>query len=246
MKDLDFLKSWDYAHRGLFDNKNGIPENSIKAYKLAIEHGYAIELDIQALSDNTFFCFHDSDLTRMVNVDTKSIYDYSYEELSKLKLLNSNESIPKFTDVLNLVNNKVPLLIEVKAHKNFKLHLNALIKILDNYQGKFAVFSFDVRIVNWFKKHRPNYIRGQISSYFHENKKMPKILKFLMKRLFFNKFCKPDFISYNLKYLPNKYVDKQRRKNILVFGYTAKNQDEYNKVKSLYDNVVFDSFIPKK
>lgn len=245
MKDTDFLITYKYAHRGLFDNNNQIPENSLKSFKEAINQGFAIELDIQTISDGTYVCFHDKNLKRMANID-KNISELNNDDLSKINLLDSNETIPLFTDVLNLVNSKVPLLIEIKTHPNFKKAMLNLIKILDNYNGEFAVFSFDYRIVKWFKKHRPNYIRGQITSYFNENKKMPRILKYLMKTLFFNKFTKPDFISYNIDNLPNKYANRFKEKDLIVFGYTARNQEQFDKIDSLYDNVVFEGFIPKK
>ena len=243
---MDFLKNWEYAHRGLFDNKQQIPENSYKAFKKALENNYAIELDIQAISDNTFICFHDNNLKRMANKDI-NLYDFNYSDLNKIKLLDSNETIPKFIDVLNLIGGKVPLLIEIKNHKNYKKHLRDLVLILDNYHGDFAIFSFEPKIVKWFKKYRPNYIRGQITSYFYENKQMPKIIKYLMKTLFFNKFTKPDFISYNIENLPNKYANKfKQKKNKVVFGYTARTQEQYDTILKEYDNVVFESFIPKK
>lgn len=245
MNDLKFLKDYQYAHRGLFNNDEDIPENSTKAFSLALEHSYAIELDIQPTKDDIFVCFHDKSLNRMCNINN-DLYNLNYYELQSINLLNSCEIIPKFTDILDLVDGKVPLLIEVKAHKNFKKNLKTLVTILDNYDGKFAVFSFDPNIIRWFKKNKPSYIRGQITSYFHENNKMPKILKYLMKTLFFNKFTKPDFISYNLKNLPNKYATKYKNKGHFVFGYTARNQQEYDKVLKSYDNVVFENFIPKK
>lgn len=245
MKDKEFLRTFDYAHRGLHDNNVKVPENTIESFKLAMENNYAIELDIQAISDKTFIAFHDKDLKRMANVDL-DLYSYNYEELSKVKLVNTNHIIPKFTEVLELVDGKVPLLIEIKTHENYKKHLKDLVILLDSYQGEFAVFSFNPAIVNWFRINRPKYIRGQITSYFDEDPKMPKIVKYFMKRLFFNKASKPDFISYNLNNLPNKYADKAYKKGLLVFGYTARNQEQYDSVLNNYTNVVFENFIPNK
>ena len=36
-----------YAHRGLFDHSAGIPENSLAAFRRAVDAGYGIELDVQ-------------------------------------------------------------------------------------------------------------------------------------------------------------------------------------------------------
>ncbi|MDY0277389.1 MAG: glycerophosphodiester phosphodiesterase family protein [Acholeplasma sp.] len=243
MKDLSFLKNWQYAHRGLHQNNNGIPENSITAYHKAIENNYGIELDISLSNDGEYFCYHDDSLKRLTNKDDL-IANLSKNEIRALNLLNTKEKIPTFTEVLHLINSEVPVMIEIKSHKNHKLHLSKVTSLLDSYQGDFAVFSFDPKIVSWFKKNRPNYIRGQITSYFYENKKMPFLLKFLMRTLFFNHFTKPDFISYNLQYLPNKYASKAKKKGLLVFGYTARNQSDFDLVLKTYDNVVFENFIP--
>lgn len=245
MKNLDFLTTTKFAHRGLHNNKNQIPENSMLAYQLALNSSYGIELDIQADVNGTFFCFHDSNTLRMTHVD-KDLKGSSYDEIRKYDLLNSDEKIPLFTDLLKLINGKVPLLIEIKTHKNYKKTLFKFIELMDKYQGEFAVFSFNPLIVNWFKKHKPSYIRGQITSYFTENKKMPKIGKFIMKRLLTNIMSKPDFVSYNKDNLPNKYAQKVKDKGLVLISYTARSLDEMNLALKYCDNIVFENFIPYK
>ena len=68
---MDLFKSWlvetPIAHRGFHDDAH--PENSISAFKNAIAHGYAIELDVQLLSDGTVVVFHDESLSRMTGND---------------------------------------------------------------------------------------------------------------------------------------------------------------------------------
>src|SRR5690625_1202149 len=239
MKDLSFLKEFKYTHRGLHDNLNGIPENSVKAFKKAISNGYAIELDIRITKDLKWVCFHDKNLFRMTNEDI-NINKIIYNELKNIKLTNSNESIPLLSDVLNLVNGIVPLLIEIKP-VNIK-HLNSLMDILNNYEGKYALFSFSPLVVNYLKRKHPNVIRGQISSFF-DDEKYPKFIKWFYKSMIFNKINKPDFISYNINNLPNKYVDKfKKNKNVITLGYTAKNKEQYKFDISYLDNVVFEGF----
>ena len=96
------------AHRGLHD-KN-IPENSMAAFKRAVEYGYAIELDVQKTSDNELVVFHDESLYRMCKVK-KKITECTFSELCSMTLGESSEHIPKFVDVLNLVHGAVPMLI---------------------------------------------------------------------------------------------------------------------------------------
>lgn len=241
MKCLNFLKTWKIAHRGLHDINKGIPENSIKAFSNAISKNVAIELDITVLKDGTIVCFHDKNIFRMTNIN-EYVYNLNYDDLSKITLINSSEKIPRFVDVLNFVDGRVPLLVEIKAHKNYKRVLPLIGEMISNYQGDIAIFSFSPMIVFWFKNNYPNVIRGQITSFFDENPKMPKLLKGIMRKMLFNKITKPDFISYNSINLPNQYADEAKKAGLTVISYTAFNKDEYLRIKNLYDNIVFEGF----
>ena len=97
-----------------------------------------------------------------------------------------------------------------------------------------------------FKKNHPEVIRGQISEYFKDDQKMSKISKYLMKSLFFNRFTKPDFVSYGIYDIPNKYLDKLMKKGLTVISYAARSQKDLDFVKSHYHNSVFEFFEPKK
>ena len=245
MKEKSFLKDFLFAHRGFHDKELKTPENTLKAYKRALENNFAIELDVRVSKDLKFVCFHDESLLRMANVDN-CVNSLNFKQLNETYLNNTKETIPSLEDALSLINGSIPLLIEIKPHKNYKETLPIFTELMDKYNGKFAVFSFDYRIVKWFKKNKPNYIRGQITSYFHENPKMPKIMKYLMKIMFFNKFTKPDFISYNILNVPNKYISKAKRKDILLLGYTVFNKDQFDESLKHLDNVVFEGFNPNK
>ena len=48
----ELLKKYRYAHRG-FHDKPVIPENSLPAFRRAIEHGFGAELDVHLLKDGT-------------------------------------------------------------------------------------------------------------------------------------------------------------------------------------------------
>ncbi|MDY3196672.1 MAG: hypothetical protein RBQ95_07410, partial [Paracholeplasma sp.] len=98
-------------------------------------------------------------------------------------------------------------------------------------------------IVYQFKKLAPWIIRGQITEYF-KNDSLNPIAKQLMKRMTFNFLSKPDFITYGIDDLPNKYVNKAKEKNLVILSYVAKTQAQLDFVKSHYDNAVFESFTP--
>ena len=74
-----------YAHRG-FHGEEGIPENSMAAFKKAKGSGYGIELDVQLTKDGVMVVHHDYDLKRTCGVN-KKITDLTYRELCRYRLM---------------------------------------------------------------------------------------------------------------------------------------------------------------
>lgn len=230
MKNLNFIKNSVIAHRGIFDNKVTI-ENTIKAFKKAINKNMTIELDVHLTKDNKIVVYHDDNLSRLTN-SNKNIKDLTYDEIKNIKFKETDDKIPTLNEVLDIIDGKVPVIIELKYDtKNHKLE-KELVKILDNYKGEFAVQSFDYSIINWFKKNRENYIRGLLVT----NKK-DNLFKYLNNKLIFLNLCKPDFLSVNKKNLGNKKIEEYN-KNHPVIAYTIKNKKDYNKYKNEFDNLI--------
>lgn len=232
MRDIEFLKTKLIAHRGIHDNK--IKENTLLSFKNAIKKGNPIEIDIQLTKDNKIIVFHDKDLKRMLNIK-KQIKDLNYKDLLK----ESNYHIPLFKEVLELVNGKVPLLIEIKPYSNSHILEEKSTELLDNYKGKFAIQSFSPMIIYWFKKHKPDYIRGQLMT---NNYNYNFIANIVYRHMVFNFFTKPDFISYNIKGLPNKIIEKQRKKR-LILGWTIREKKDLSKYKDYCDNFIVENVI---
>lgn len=244
MKDLSWLKKDDIAHRGLYTKDQSIPENSIPAFENAIKSGYSIELDINVLKDGTVVSFHDHHLKRICNKEGL-LSELTYQDIKDLKLFHTDYHIPKMKEVLDVVSGRVPLLIEIKPKGDVVFLCESLMKDLSQYQGKYAIFSFHPKVVYWFKKNHPEVIRGQIAEFF-KNEKMNRFSKYLLKTMFFNLFTKPDFISYGIDDMPNKYLDRLKKKHMTIISYAAKTQDELDLVRKMYHNAVFEHFIPKK
>ena len=190
----DFLKNNIIAHRGIYDNKKVI-ENTIAAFKKAINKGYTIELDLHLTKDNKVIVFHDDKLDRLTN-EKGILKDKTYEELKEIKLING-DTIPLFEDVLSLVDGKVPLLIELKDDRKDHELEKEVSKILDNYNGLFAIQSFRPSTIIHFRIFRNKFIRGLLIS--------PKsILKYKSLRKII--LCDPDFINVNKTLLNNKKI----------------------------------------
>lgn len=238
-RKIDFLTSNLIAHRGYHNIKIGIPENSIPAFERATKNKYIIELDVHILKDNNIVVFHDDNLKRMTGID-KDIKLTTYDEIKDLKLNNTKYNIPLLTEVLKLVNNRVPIIIELKTDNKVGRLENELIKILSDYKGEYALKSFNPFSIYWLKKHYPDIIRGQLASNF-SNDNMCIFKKFLLKNMFFNIFTKPDFISYDINSLPNKRVEKIRKDHI-VLGWTVRDNKQYIKGKKYCDNLICENF----
>jgi glycerophosphoryl diester phosphodiesterase len=165
---LPALRSWSYAHRGL--HGEGRPENSMAAFRAALEGGYGIELDVHLLADGNLAVIHDSSLKRTAGADVK-IEELTTEQLENYRLEGTEETIPEFQDVLTLYNGKAPLIVELKPENgNHAALTEAACRMLDSYKGVYCLESFDPRCVAWLKKNRPDIIRGQLSSNFVKGK----------------------------------------------------------------------------
>lgn len=243
MKDLTWIKNDYIAHRGYHSLDKSIPENTLLAFKKALDYGYSIECDVNVTKDGQVVVFHDINLKRLCGVDI-NLSDVTYEDIKNFRILKTNEHIPLLTDLLELVKGKVPLLIELKPKGDSKRLCQSFMKVMGQYNGVYAIHSFSPSIVYWFKKNHPQIIRGQITEYFKNDSQMHPFIKLLMKSMFFNHFTKPDFVNYGIKDLPNKYASKAYEKGLCVISYCARNELEYHMVKNHYDNAVFEFFRP--
>lgn len=246
-RDFAQFKGRYYAHRGLFDNKNNAPENSITAFKLAMDNGYGIELDVRLTKDKIPVVFHDATLKRVSNIN-KNISDLSYDEIKSINLFGSDEGIPLFTDVLKLINGNVPIIIELKPKKNDTNICEIVSSILDNYEGVYCIESFNPKIVYWYKINRPTIIRGQLSTnYYKDGIKSDKFIKFLLQNLLFNFLNKPDFIAFNYKYKNMiSFTICSKIFKIPTFAYTIDSRVALIDSKDSFDYFIFEGFRPEK
>lgn len=223
MKNLDFLKNNVIAHRGVYNSNT--PENTLPALIKCVDKNYIIELDIHILKDKTIVVYHDYNLLRLCGTN-KVIETLSYEQLSKIRIKKKYQ-IPTLEQVMHIVNGKVPILIEIKDLDNNENFEKELIKILDNYNGEFAIQSLNPFVLDWFYKNRKDYIIGLI------------ILNELNYSVFKKTIKKIDFISINKKQFPFNHSTK----NKLLIGWTIKTKEEYTKYIQYCDNLICEKFI---
>ena len=232
----NFLTNNLISHRGIHDNIK-IYENTLESFKLAIKKKYTIELDIHLTKDNQIIVFHDYNTKRITNKN-QIIEKTTYKELNNQNIIH----IPTLNEVLKLVNGKVPLLIEIKQNSKIGPLEKELMNILKDYKGKYAIQSFNILTLYWFKKHHPNILRGQLS-YNYKKVKMNKITKILLRNMFFNFITKPNFISYKYNELSDKKIKKYKNKGITLLAWTIDTKENYKKYKSIYDNLICEKIL---
>ena len=192
---LKDLQGWAYAHRGL--HKEGIPENSMAAFRAALEKGYGIELDIHLMADGNLAVIHDASLKRTAGADVQ-IEDLTAEDLENYRLEGTDEKIPLFRDVMALYEGNAPMIVELKPMNNNHAALaEAACEILKDYKGIYCIESFDPRCISWLRKNRPQIIRGQLTeNFWGHDKKLHPAIRFLLTHNLLNFTTVPDFVAY--------------------------------------------------
>lgn len=232
------------AHRGFFDN-DGIPENSIPAFRRAVERGFGIELDIQMTTDGRLMVFHDATTERMCGVGRR-LTEMTSREARELKLGHTDERIPFLEEVLATVCGQVPMIVEMKYEGHSIEATAKTVELLKGYDGPYCMESFDPRICAWLKGHAPQIVRGQLASDFMKGgSSLPYALRFLMSNLMLDFLSRPDFIAYNCHDADQPSFALCRRLfHPVCVAWTVKSVTELKQAREVFDVIIFDSFDP--
>ena len=240
INNAQWITESSITHRGLC-NKD-VPENSLRAFELCIEKGYAIELDVQMLCDGTLVVFHDWTLDRMTAGEGVLSYR-SITEIEQLRLINSDQIIPQLSDVLNLVKGQVPLLIELKnkTHKR-SFFVKNFLKEMSNYRGRYAVSSFDSFLLKEFDDHTSTVIKGlNFTNYKNSGVIFGWVKKISMYMLWFVSRLSADFYVCHASMLPYCWIaTKARKKQKPLLTWGVKSKKEFESIQNTIDNNICD------
>jgi glycerophosphoryl diester phosphodiesterase len=200
--DLLFAGRNGFAHRGL--HGPGACENSMAAFRAAIDAGAGIECDLRLSRDGLAMLFHDSSLKRLcgVDVETESLHSAA---LLQYRLATGDDRIARLGDLLALVDGRVPLLLELKRRAGGTSinHLcAATLRALHGYRGPVGVMSFDPRAPAWFARHAPHVRRGLV---------IADRLS-VVKRWSAMQLADPQFLSVHRAALEQPWVARARRR----------------------------------
>ncbi|MEE9314344.1 MAG: glycerophosphodiester phosphodiesterase family protein [Rhizobiaceae bacterium] len=232
-----WITSLPIAHRGYHDMSEGRPENSLGAFHAAMEAGFAIECDLQGTKTGEPVVFHDPVLGRMTGREGK-VKDYTLAELAKFKLIHINDGIHSLREHLDLVEGKVPLVLECKAQQDREIpFLEGVAKALDGYDGQVCVMSFNHKICSYFKQILPNVPRGLTAEGGDEDYE---------KHLTAMKLYDLQFVSYHVTELPNRFCKDIHDVGLPVISWTVRDEAARETTAKYADQMTFEGFDPRE
>ncbi len=243
-KEIKRYKSVRFAHRGL--HSEGVAENSMTAFRLAVEKGFGIELDVRLSSDGKLVVFHDDTLDRVCGIEGR-VDSYTAKELSQISLSETEDTVPLFDDVLDLVGGRVPLLVEIKEDSGVNEVSIKTAERLKSYEGDYIVESFNPLSLRNVRRILPKAERGILSHRYYENEKYRKPLYFLLQCLLLNFLCRPSFVAYDHRHYKSVGLRMTRALfGATTFAWTVRSAEaEAEARKHGFDSVIFEGYIPE-
>lgn len=242
------LRTFRYAHRGLHD-KPTIPENSMAAFRRALDNFYGVELDVHLMADGNLAVIHDASLLRTAGVDV-AIEDLTAADLKNYRLEGTEERIPLLGEVLALFEGRAPIIVELKAERgNHDALTAAAVAELDKYRVAYCIESFDPRCLMWLKRNRDEIVRGQLSEKFlrhGDGGKQSKLVLWMLGNLLTNFLTRPDFIAYRFsdrKCLAVRLCRTLYR--VAEFSWTITSRREMQEAEGAGCCVIFEQFDPQ-
>ena len=245
-----FLTERPFAHRGFHSRSlklsEAIPENSLEAFRLAIEKNYSIEMDIHLTKDLELIVFHDFFLGRLTT-KTGFVFNKNLDYVKQARLSN-NEPVPTIEETLNLINGRVPVLLEIKyskhIKKNIKVFTRVLAEKLENYKGSLALMSFSSDLMKYISKSNlfRNFPLGLTTSFpkketLADNNKYNKIESEIISN-------KLQFISQDWKGIKNSRIKRLKKLDIAILSWTITSKEIEKGLEDLVDNITFESYEP--
>lgn len=229
------------AHRGLHQGR-AVPENSLQAFERAAAKGYPVELDVHLLADGGIAVFHDDDLLRLTGT-RGALAAQNRDAIKKLHLYGTDQTIPTLDEVFEVIAGKIPILIEVKNEGKIGVLEQSLLDTLKGYRGEFAVQSFNPLTIQWFKKHAPEIIRGQLACDLQEVT-LKVFKKFLLRSMYFLALNSPMFVAYDIHSMPNRFTNRLHSLHIPIIAWTVDSEALFHKAEKYAQNIIFEGIDP--
>jgi glycerophosphoryl diester phosphodiesterase len=242
---VSFLTRRPIAHRG-FHNKIDVIENCTSAFEAAMVHNYAIECDIQLTKDGQAVVFHDFALERLTQ-SQGLVQEKTLAQLQGVEFKATMDKMLSLQELFNLVQGKVPLIIEIKSRFNGDLTLvKAAITAAEGYQGEFAFMSFDPAPIAYLCAHAPHIMRGIVAEKnYHDDEWAhisPQNRQELREISHFSQ-TNPHFLSWHVKDLPvaSTTLFREGLKRPVIC-WTVRSQEDKAQAARFADQVTFEGY----
>ncbi len=236
MQSCPWLTERPIAHRGFHDMNNAVWENTFSAFSRAIDAGFAIECDLQFASDGVPVVFHDDDLLRLCNIAGKT-REKTSGELGLLSVGGTKDRIPTLQQLLEFVDGRVPLVIELKDGGDDDEGFAAtVLDTLEGYEGSVALMSFKSEFLKELRELGCEIPLGLTAEGGRPDKWDRHFPAFKIGL---------DFISYQAMHLPNPFIDEARQRGIPVITWTVRDALSRQKTREFADQMTFEGFDPR-
>ena len=242
------------AHRGLHNEAAGRTENSRPAFAAAIAQGYGIECDLRPAKGGLPVVFHDETLERVTD-SSGPIALQSGESLKKVLYPSSATCVMTFEELLQLVQGRVPLLVEIKSEWDppDAAFLSEIARLAIAYKGPLALMSFDPAVMIALRAFAPAIPRGMVSGLFKSEDgdtwwadKIDKDRAFRLAHLLEMGPVHPAFIAYHINALPTPVTRFVREVlGLPLFSWTVRDNDDVARAKLWTDAPIFEGVDPR-
>jgi glycerophosphoryl diester phosphodiesterase len=216
------------AHRGLHVLENGRPENSLAAFERACALGFPAELDVRLTRDGDVVVFHDRTLRRLTGASGRA-EERDAADLRTLRLLGTAERVPLLRDVLELVDGRVPLLIELKSGAPSPTLERAVLDALGGYRGEVAIQSFKLRTVRELDRGEAPHAIGHL----WHRRTVPASGE------------RVAFVGCHVDSAPRRAVRRRREAGAVVLAWTVRSAEQAERALRFVDNYIFEGFVPE-
>jgi glycerophosphoryl diester phosphodiesterase len=234
---LGWLIRRPIAHRGLHDGNVAVIENTIAAAAAAIAGDYAIECDVCLTRDGVPVVFHDPTVERLT-AESGRVAAWSAEDLAKVTLGHTDQTIPTVAEFLAFVDGRVPVIMEMKGTslEEDAGYFDALWPVISGYRGPLALMSFDVWLIE-------QALAGcELPVGLTAEGLRPELLA--AHRATIERGCR--FVSYSVHHLPNPFVDWMRsERRAPVISWTVRTPEDIATTQAHADQMTFEGFVPQ-
>jgi glycerophosphoryl diester phosphodiesterase len=220
------------GHRGASGYK---PENTLSSFRKALEIGVdMVELDVHVLQTGELVVIHDETVDRTTD-GTGHVVDFSFEQIRQLDAGNG-QKIPLLSEVLDLVDKRVPVNIELKGKGSAKL----VARLIDQYvtekgweEELFVVSSFDLMELRKFIELMPHIHTGAL----YDGEPV-RFLAFAKRRGTYS-------ANFDAVFITNKDVYKAHQNGLIVYVYTVNDGDEAERMEEMHVDGIFSDYPDK-